>query len=333
MKTSQMLPPNLKAAGVKNLLRHFPELANLVLVSFEGGSAAEAAARMGLPEELGRYVDMAVRALEREVLQEVFAALLNDGDFQKNLYRWISLSTVSSQPEAWESVVYFAKYLYWELEDHGPYSRCMDAEEFRAYLSLMSIEESRLASCLYRRHDTVSGREVVCAPRWLEAPLRAVADSVSEKPNEERDKVLRGYVRSLFWNPRGYAALRYAVFRDLPVVPLEELLGDVVPMPGVFDGRRVNPAAREALRDAIIEQEGGRVRCGTLDREFGVYRDGGVVYAPVVEAVGVKMLRRYRGAEVVALARGEFEAKRYTPYLEPLGVKIATQIDGCGSTR
>jgi len=95
-----MLPPNLKVIGVRNLLRHFPELAHLVLVSFEGGSAAEAAAQMGLPEELGRYVDTAVRALEREVLQEVFAALLNDGDFQKNLYRWISVSTVSSPPEA-----------------------------------------------------------------------------------------------------------------------------------------------------------------------------------------------------------------------------------------
>jgi len=328
-----MLPPNLKVIGVRNLLRHFPELAHLVLVSFEGGSAAEAAAQMGLPGELGRYVDTAVRALEREVLQEVFAALLNDGDFQKNLYRWISASTVSSPPEVWEAVVYFAKYLYWELEDHGPYSRCMDAEEFRAYLSLMSIEDRHLASYIYRRYDTVSGREAVCAPRWLEAPLRAVADSVPEKPNEERDKLLMGYVRNLFWNPRGYAALRYAVFRDLPVMPLEELLGDVVPMPGVFDGRRVNPAVREALRNAIIELERGRVRCGTLDREFGVYKDGGAVYAPVIEAVGVKMLQRYRGAEVVALARGEFETKRYARYLVPLGVKIATQIDGCGSTQ
>gem|GEM_PF-2954945 len=328
-----MLPPNLKVVGVRNLLRHFPELAHLVLVSFEGGSAAETAAQMGLPEELGRYVDTAVRALEREVLQEVFAALLNDGDFQKNLYRWISVSTVSSPPEAWEAVVYFAKYLYWELEDHGPYSRCMDAEEFRAYLSLMSIEERHWHPTFTGRYDTVSGREAVCAPRWLEAPLRAVADSVSEKPNEERDKLLMGYVRSLFWNPRGYAALRYAVFRDLPVVPLEELLGDVVPMPGVFDGRRVNPAVREALRNAIIELERGRVRCGTLDREFGVYKDGGTVYAPVIEAVGVKMLQRYRGAEVVALARGEFEARRYANYLEPLGVKIGAQIDGCGSTR
>jgi hypothetical protein len=104
-------------------------------------------------------------------------------------------------------------------------------------------------------------------------------------------------------------------------------------MPGVFDGRRVNPAVREALKNAIIELERGRVRCGTLDGEFGVYKDGGTVYAPVIEAVGVKMLQRYQGAQVVALARGEFEAKKYARYLEPLGVKIAMQIDGCGSTQ
>ncbi|AET34094.1 hypothetical protein [Pyrobaculum ferrireducens] len=319
-----MLPPSIKTAGLRNLLFHFPRLAYYVLVAYEGGDPVAEAERRGDPPEVGRYVDNAVRSLEREVLAEVLERLAGDEKFAEAAYRELAAEVLKSSPEAWEAAAYFAKFLYPEMQSFSSLAACQEAEELAELAGLLGvdIENYRKMGLLFETWDSVLEKKMLCTPRWLEKALGVVANAVELRQSEETSKLLRDFVGKLFHNPRGYAAFRADVFRDVPVIPQEALLGQPAELPGVFNGRRVNPLLREAAREAIIEAEKGRAPGGALDREFGVYIDGSVVYAPVPEAVGHKMLAKYRGAKIVAVARWPLEAERYAQYLKPYGVEI-----------
>ncbi|WP_333639614.1 hypothetical protein [Pyrobaculum aerophilum] len=47
-----------------------------------------------------------------------------------------------------------------------------------------------------------------------------------------------------------------------------------------------------------------------------------MVYAPVPEDVGHKVVRKYQAKKIVALARWRVEAERYKPYLAPYDISI-----------
>ncbi|ABL89127.1 hypothetical protein Pisl_1980 [Pyrobaculum islandicum DSM 4184] len=315
-----MLPFHIKETGVRNLLRYFPPLAYLVLVEFEGGDAAEEAEAMGLPRELGSYVRQAVERLERELLAEVLSQLGQDQQFLNGLHQWISQAVIGRE-ELWGPALLYIKHLYWETEE-GPYSRCMEAEELEAYLAMAQgrPEQLRAAGLVYRKYDPTLSRHFYCSPRWYSTVFQRISAAVKEELGGEAYAYVKSFVERLFWNPRGYAYFRSAVFKDTPVVPYDEFIGDVALLPGVFDGRRLNPTYREAAKKAIFQVE--RIDAAELDEEFGVYVDGGEVVAPTVEAVGHKMLAKYRGKRVVALAKFDIEIPRLKPKLEIYGVEI-----------
>lgn len=319
-----MLPLEVKKRGVKNLLSFFTPLAYYVLVAFEGGDpVAEAKARGDL-EEVGRYVATAVRHLEREVVADALRELGRDQAFLERIYRELTSQVVGDRAEVWDSVAYFAKYLYWEFSAASEFSRCMAKEELEALCHLAGVEpaELRRLGLVYERWDSVAERWEVCSPAWLEEPLRRVAAHIKGELSREAVELLHNYVKRLFDNPRGYLVFRHAVFKDIPVMPPEAALGQVVPLPGVFDGQRVNPALREEAKRAIFAVESGRAPGGVLDEELGVYVDGGVVYAPVPEAVGLKVLAKYSGKRIVAVARWPSDVERYGPYFKPYGVEL-----------
>ncbi|MEM3835255.1 hypothetical protein [Pyrobaculum sp.] len=316
--------PKIRKTGLRNLLFHFPPLAYYVLVSFEGGNPAEEAKLVGDAEEVGRYVSLAVRSLEREVLHEVLQDLASDAEFAAAVYNDLSRDVLQKSAEHWEAAAIFAKYLFGELEPHTSFVRCMELNEFKSLCELVGVklEMLREMKLVFVTWDSVTEKYMACSPVWLRKAVETISSLASFNEGEEALKIVEDFVAKLFNNPRGYAAVRSDVFKDVPVIPLDVLIGQVVELPGVFNGKRVNPLLRERIKRLIFSIEGKRVAQGELDPEFGVYVDGDVVYAPVPEAVGHKVVRKYHGKKIDALARWRVEAERYKPYLAPYGISI-----------
>lgn len=314
-----MLPLNIKIIGIKNLLTYFPPLAILVLAGREGGSPREIAVAMGVPEEIGKYVEEALTRLEREVVDEVLRMLSSDNIFFKNLREWLLTELERKDEESRKAILTFVRYVVPEMNRYE-YSLCIDKEDFQAYLKLLGVERDKVEFA-FSKFDSIKNSTLICTPIWMEKVLSQDEFIVDIK--DESIQIIKNFIKGLFWNPKGYAAFRSAVFKDVPVIPLDRFPGDIVVLDGVFDGKRVNPALVPVAKREIIQLESQKAPPdGILDEELGVYKIDNRVYVPAIEALGWKVLNKYRNSKIYVYIKSDFEIKQYGNYLKKLNIEI-----------